>query len=122
MMEKMETYNIESKESCAILLRLLKHWLYQISKDQDEYSNLTLEAIITKIRKFQKKIGYNIYKFYNTPNGINSSELIRDLKILINQKNLKSLHSEFSVTINPSGVLNASRIILPKLIEDGLLE
>ncbi len=121
-MEKIETYHIESKESCAILLKLLKHWLYEVSKDQDKYASLTLEDIIDKIRKFQKKIGYNIYKFYNTPNGINSSELIRDLKILINQKNLKSLHSEFSVTINPSGVLNASKIILPKIIEDGLKE
>ena len=121
-MEKLETYHIESKESCAILLKLLKHWLYEISKDQDKYSSLTLEDIINKILKLQKKIGYNIYSFYDIPNGINSSELIRDLKILINQKNLKSDHSEFTVTINPSGVLNASKIILPKIIEDGLIE
>lgn len=60
--------------------------------------------------------------FYETPDGINSSELIRDLKILINQKNLKSHQSEFRITINPSGVLNASKIILPKIIEDGLKE
>ena len=30
--------------------------------------------------------------------------------------------SEFSVTITPSGVLNASKIILPKIIENGLKE
>lgn len=121
-MEKLETYHIESKESCAILLKLINHWLYEISKENEDYSKLTLEEIISKIIKLQEKIGYEIYTFYETSKGNNSSDLIRDLKILINQKNLKSHQSELCVTINPSGVLNASRIILPKIIEIGLKE
>ena len=55
------------------------------------------------------------------PNFETASFLKKGIEEIIEQEvEQDSKKSKLSITITPSGVLNASKIILPKIIEDGL--
>ena len=73
------------------------------------------EKIIEKLKKLLKD------NDVENPNFETASFFKKGIEEIIEQEaEQNSKKSKLSVTITPSGILNASKIILPKIIEDGL--
>lgn len=111
---------IETHQSCGILLKLFAEYLKKITPKNERFPYVELNNIRKRIIKLQKDSNYTIYQFYGNERKKISNVFLNDLQLLISQKNIYIKTSTQNITITTLGLLNASNIILPKLLKEYL--
>jgi hypothetical protein len=115
-----DRHDIRTIETCGILLRLMVHWSNEKANQGDRSPELGIKEIYDNFSRLQNKTGCEVYAFDRTElNGVSSPDILRDLEILSDQKNIL-FRSPDQIKINPSGYLNSLKIRLPEKIADFL--